>query len=43
MYLEARVDRLRSLGWSPAVPLERGLKETVAWYRDHQSRYASVA
>jgi UDP-glucose 4-epimerase len=43
MHLEARVDRLRSLGWSPAVSLERGLKETVAWYRDHQSRYASVA
>ncbi len=43
MHLEARVDRLRALGWVPAVSLERGLKETVAWYRDHQSRYASVA
>lgn len=43
MHLEARVDRLRALGWSPAMPLERGLKETVAWYRDHQSRYASAA
>jgi nucleoside-diphosphate-sugar epimerase len=43
MHLEARVERLRALGWSSATPLDRGLKETVAWYRDHQSRYASAA
>jgi dTDP-glucose 4,6-dehydratase len=23
----------RELGWEPAVPFERGLRETVAWYQ----------
>ncbi len=27
--------KLRALGWLPTVPFERGLPETVAWYRDH--------
>jgi dTDP-glucose 4,6-dehydratase len=27
--------KLGALGWSPAVPFERGLAETVAWYRDN--------
>lgn len=27
--------RLARLGFKPATPLERGLAETVAWYRDH--------
>jgi dTDP-glucose 4,6-dehydratase len=27
--------KLRSLGWAPEVPFERGLESTVAWYRDH--------
>lgn len=27
----------RELGWSPQVPFERGLKETIAWYRDNRS------
>lgn len=27
--------RLRALGWRPEIPLERGLAETVAWYREH--------
>ena len=31
-------DRLRGLGWEPAVPFERGLQETVAWFRDHPDR-----
>lgn len=25
----------RELGWSPQVPVERGIAETVLWYRDH--------
>ncbi|HEX2191676.1 MAG TPA: dTDP-glucose 4,6-dehydratase [Acidimicrobiales bacterium] len=25
------------LGWEPAVPFERGIAETVAWYVDHRS------
>ena len=28
-------DRLRALGWTPAVAFDEGLAETVAWYRDH--------
>ena len=31
-------DRLRGLGWEPAVPFERGIEETVAWFRDHPER-----
>lgn len=26
---------LRELGWQPRIPLDRGLAETVAWYRDN--------
>jgi len=32
-YLDAEKAR-RSLGWSPAYGLERGLDETIAWYRE---------
>ncbi len=35
MHLEANIDRLRALGWRPTMPLERGLAETVAWYREY--------
>ncbi len=28
--------RLRSLGWTPAIAFDKGLAETVAWYRDHR-------
>ncbi|POM27121.1 dTDP-glucose 4,6-dehydratase [Actinomadura rubteroloni] len=28
-------DRLRRLGYAPAVPFERGLAATVRWYADH--------
>ncbi len=27
----------RELGWSPRVPVERGIRETVLWYRDNPS------
>jgi nucleoside-diphosphate-sugar epimerase len=33
MVLAADVKRLEALGWRPAVALERGLRETVAWSR----------
>ena len=27
------------LGWRPEVPLDRGLEETILWYRSHPERY----
>jgi dTDP-glucose 4,6-dehydratase len=32
----------RELGWSPDVPFERGLQETVAWYKSHPDWVARV-
>lgn len=34
--------RLRALGWSPQVPFEEGLKETVEWYRTHESWWRTI-
>lgn len=31
-----RAERL--LGWRPRIPLEDGLRRTIAWYRDHLTR-----
>jgi dTDP-glucose 4,6-dehydratase len=28
--------KLRALGWSPQVPFERGLADTVTWYRENE-------
>jgi dTDP-glucose 4,6-dehydratase len=28
-------DRVMALGWKPEIAFDRGLEETVAWYRDH--------
>jgi dTDP-glucose 4,6-dehydratase len=30
----------RELGWRPAVPFERGLRQTVEWYRAHRDWWA---
>jgi nucleoside-diphosphate-sugar epimerase len=27
------------LGWKPEIPLEKGLEETFAWYREHLGKY----
>jgi nucleoside-diphosphate-sugar epimerase len=32
------VSRLTAMGWQATVPLERGIAETVAWYRAAQTR-----
>lgn len=34
--------RLRVLGWSPRVPFEEGLKQTVEWYRTHESWWRTI-
>jgi dTDP-glucose 4,6-dehydratase len=34
-------DRLRGLGWEPEVPFDRGLEETLAWFREHPGRRGS--
>jgi len=34
--------KLAGLGWSPQVSFDRGLPETVAWYRDHADWVASA-
>nr|MBP9636123.1 GDP-mannose 4,6-dehydratase [Nitrospira sp.] len=34
--------RLRALGWSPQVPFEEGLKQTVEWYRTHESWWRTI-
>jgi dTDP-glucose 4,6-dehydratase len=34
--------KLRELGWRPAVDFERGLRETVAWYRDHEDWWRPI-
>lgn len=33
---------LKELGWRPEVPFEKGLAETVAWFRDHADWVARV-
>lgn len=30
--------RINALGWQPRIPLERGIAETVAWYRQNRER-----
>jgi nucleoside-diphosphate-sugar epimerase len=32
MILQAGTRRLNALGWTPSVPLDQGLRETVEWY-----------
>jgi len=38
-----RCDKIRKqLGWVPAVPLEQGLSQTIAWYKNNQPWLAGV-
>jgi dTDP-glucose 4,6-dehydratase len=34
--------KVNQLGWKPAVPFEQGLKETVEWYRTHESWWRPI-
>ncbi|HNL89791.1 MAG: dTDP-glucose 4,6-dehydratase [Nitrospira sp.] len=34
--------RLRALGWSPQVPFEEGLTQTVEWYRTHEQWWRKI-
>jgi dTDP-glucose 4,6-dehydratase len=29
-------EKLRALGWTPIMPFEQSLRETVRWYREHE-------
>jgi GDP-L-fucose synthase len=33
------VSLLKSLGWTPAIPLEQGLADTYAWFVEHQKDF----
>jgi GDP-L-fucose synthase len=33
------VSLLKSLGWTPAIPLEQGLTDTYAWFVEHQKGF----
>ncbi len=35
------VTKLKSLGWSPRIPLEEGLRSTYDWFRSHEYRAAA--
>jgi GDP-L-fucose synthase len=32
------VSRLRTLGWSPKIPLRDGISKTYAWFRDNEAQ-----
>jgi len=34
--------RARSLGWTPVVPFEQGLRDTVDWYRTHAAWWRKI-
>ncbi len=34
--------KLRSLGWKPQVDFDRGLRETIAWYDEHESWWKPI-
>jgi dTDP-glucose 4,6-dehydratase len=33
----------RLLGWTPQVPVEDGLRRTIAWFREQDERHAFSA
>jgi len=40
MHLQADISAFQAVtGWTPGTPLDNGLKSTVSWFKDNQSRY----
>lgn len=37
-----RADKLRSLGWSPTMPFEQSLRETVDWFRQNEAWWRPI-
>lgn len=35
-------DKLKALGWAPAMPWEEGMKQTVAWYQENESWWRPI-
>lgn len=35
--------KLHELGWTEEMSWEEGLAKTVAWYKDHTTRYGDIA
>lgn len=35
-------DKLKSLGWQPAMPWEQGMEESVRWYQDHEKWWRKI-
>lgn len=42
VYLINHEKATRELGWNPIVPFEKGLADTVQWYRDNRAWWESV-
>jgi len=42
VYLINHDKATRELGWNPSVPFEKGLADTVQWYRDNQAWWEAV-
>lgn len=34
--------KLKGLGWKPQIPFEEGFRDTVRWYRDHESWWRRI-
>ncbi|OGR83613.1 MAG: dTDP-glucose 4,6-dehydratase [Elusimicrobia bacterium RIFCSPLOWO2_01_FULL_54_10] len=34
--------KLKKLGWSPEIEFEKGLKDTIGWYRTHESWWKKI-
>ncbi len=37
-----KTSKLHDLGWSPSVPFDQGLSDTIRWYRSHESWWRPI-